>query len=297
MSILSATTTIEAERVRLENYAVDAIARAGAKAQRHAAAAVRLGSDPVGAARDVLFGNPSLHLPGLTDLVARSLVAAHLLGLRRTAIAARQHYGREILTLSRAGDKVNEWLDRLVGVAAIAETEVVGLFQRARMAAARIVQRIAAPLLRRVADARVTAPRAEPFAPSTPRAVTVEIGTQFEKAGFVPGAEHGIAPVFGGGMVRAYESGRARGWRMTPIQEKLWGLRYSAILDTRTTTLCRGLDGTVLPLGHPFFEQWTPPNHFNCRSCVIEVWQSSRLRKPPTALRGYERFGADFFVG
>lgn len=296
MSLARTANLIERERVRLENYAVTAAARAGDTALRHAAAAVRLGHDPVAAARDVLWGNPEIRQPGLEDLITRALVAAHLLGLRRTALAAREHYGRDVLTLSRVGDKLNEWLARLTDVAAISEGEAAGLFQRARAAAARIVQRITGPLLNRVAGApALAAQKAETAV--TPRAVAVELGQQFEKAGFVTGAEHGIATVLGGGMVRSYESGRARGWRTPQIREKLWGLHYTAILDSRTTELCRGLDGTVLPLGDPFWQTWTPPSHWNCRSAVVEVFESTRLREPPAEVRNYERFGADFFIG
>jgi len=320
MSILHATATIETERVRLQNYAVDAIARAGVVAQRHATAAIRLGHDPIQAARDVLVGNSAIGQAGIGETIARALVTAHLLGLRRTALAARQHYRREVLTLSRAGDRMNEWLRKLVDLTAISESEVVGLFARARAAAAAIVQRMTAPLLKRVgavADAVAKAgvePVALPslnlpvpdvggYVPSLPiyqpsmRSVARELADQFQKAGFVPGAEHGIENSLGVGMVRAYESGRARGWRTPQISEKLWGLHYSAILDTRTTQLCRGLDGTVLPLADPFWQLWSPPNHYGCRSAVIEVFESTRLNQPPADLRKYERFGPDFFLG
>jgi uncharacterized protein with gpF-like domain len=81
------------------------------------------------------------------------------------------------------------------------------------------------------------------------------------------------------------------------VREKLWGFHYSAIRDGRTSKLCRGLDGTVLPAADPFWQQWTPPNHFNCRSCVIEVWESARLKEPPASTRAYQQFGAEFFIG
>lgn len=325
MTILKATTTIEVERVRLQNYAVDSIARVGTVALRHSTAALRLGHDPVQAARDVFTGNPAIGQRGVGETVARALATSYLLGLRRTALAVRQHYGHEVLTLSRSDDKLSEWLLLLIGVSAIAETEISALFARARSAASTIVQRMTAPLLRRVAAVADAVARSGVVAaqlpaldlpiadvggyvPSIPlydppvyrptvRVVTKELATQFAKAGFVPGAEHGITNSLGVGMVGAYESGRARGWRMPAIQEKLWGLHYSAVLDDRTTNLCRGLDGTVLPLADPFWQQWTPPNHFGCRSAVIEVWQSSRLREPPADLRTYQQFGNDFFIG
>ena len=78
MSITRTTTRIETERVRLENYAVSAIASYGLVAQRHATAALRIGSDPSQAVRDVLVGNQRLGLPGIGETMARALVTAHL---------------------------------------------------------------------------------------------------------------------------------------------------------------------------------------------------------------------------
>ena len=47
-------------------------------------------------------------------------------------------------------------------------------------------------------------------------------------------------------------------------------LKFDAVLDKQTTDLCRDLDGTTLPIDHPFWKRYYPPNHFNCRSTV---WQ------------------------
>lgn len=321
LSIYNLTHRIEAERVTLENLAVDAAARIGHVGLRHAIAAMRIGSDPITAVRDVLWGNPALGLAGLETLIARALVTSHLLGLKRTALTARQHFGRDVMSLSRAGDKMDEWYKRLTGAALIAETEVVSLFQRAKIAANRIVRKITAPLFSRVAGVATIRPQTPPPAlPPTERragtfgelpdpeplglpkyapmrSIVEELGRQFAKAGFVPGAEHGIAAELGAGMVRSYESGRARGWRMTPIKERLWGLHYAAVLDLKTTMLCLGLDGTVLPADDPLWKTYTPPNHYGCRSCVLEVWESSALKEPPAFIRNHVKFGPDFFIG
>lgn len=45
-------------------------------------------------------------------------------------------------------------------------------------------------------------------------------------------------------------------------------LEFDAVLDKQTTELCRGLNGTLLPIDHPFWKKYYPPNHFNCRSTV-----------------------------
>lgn len=48
-------------------------------------------------------------------------------------------------------------------------------------------------------------------------------------------------------------------------------LEYSAILDSRTTTICGELDGKVYPLRSPEWEKYRPPNHYNCRSLLVAV--------------------------
>jgi SPP1 gp7 family putative phage head morphogenesis protein len=45
------------------------------------------------------------------------------------------------------------------------------------------------------------------------------------------------------------------------------GYQYSAILDDRTTEICRGLHGKIFKAGN----QPIPPMHFNCRSMLIPI--------------------------
>ena len=49
-------------------------------------------------------------------------------------------------------------------------------------------------------------------------------------------------------------------------------LEYTAILDSRTTSICQHLDGQVHSAeGEVWNGPWRPPNHFNCRSLLIPV--------------------------
>lgn len=50
------------------------------------------------------------------------------------------------------------------------------------------------------------------------------------------------------------------------------GERYTAILDRRTSAICRSLDGKVYPIG----EGPRPPQHPNCRSFTVSVLKSWR---------------------
>lgn len=45
-------------------------------------------------------------------------------------------------------------------------------------------------------------------------------------------------------------------------------LEFDAVIDKQTSDKCRQLNGTLLPVDHPFWDIYYPPNHFNCRSTV-----------------------------
>jgi SPP1 gp7 family putative phage head morphogenesis protein len=49
--------------------------------------------------------------------------------------------------------------------------------------------------------------------------------------------------------------------------------RYSAILDDRTTEVCRELHDSVYEADSELWNEYRPPNHFNCRSILIPVTQ------------------------
>lgn len=48
-------------------------------------------------------------------------------------------------------------------------------------------------------------------------------------------------------------------------------LRYSAILDDRTTEICTALNGDTWKVDSPNWDVYRPPNHFNCRSVLVPI--------------------------
>lgn len=62
------------------------------------------------------------------------------------------------------------------------------------------------------------------------------------------------------------------------IKERPYGT-YSAIRDRRTTDLCSGLDGIVMPLDDAFWGMYYPPNHFRCRARVTTLSQREMDRR------------------
>jgi len=49
------------------------------------------------------------------------------------------------------------------------------------------------------------------------------------------------------------------------------GVRYTAIIDDRTTLFCDQHDGETLPVNDPRVDPLTPPNHYSCRSYWVPV--------------------------
>ena len=52
-------------------------------------------------------------------------------------------------------------------------------------------------------------------------------------------------------------------------------LRYTAVLDSRTTPICRSLDGRIYQVG----QGPRPPQHWNCRSIMIPVLNKGAIAR------------------
>ena len=61
------------------------------------------------------------------------------------------------------------------------------------------------------------------------------------------------------------QAAEARQWQQIEADKDILPLiRYSAIEDENTSELCQSIDGTTLPVDDDFWDDFTPPNHFNC---------------------------------
>ncbi len=71
----------------------------------------------------------------------------------------------------------------------------------------------------------------------------------------------------------AYNHGRLTEILGADVVRFVDGVRYSAILDERTTEVCRFLDGKVfrLPAAQEELELLLPPRHYNCRSLIVPI--------------------------
>lgn len=83
----------------------------------------------------------------------------------------------------------------------------------------------------------------------------------------------------------SYSAGRWNGNEAAEIQEILWGYDYVTVGDDRVRPSHEGLDGMSLPKDSPMWDSIWPPNGFNCRCDVLEVFKDEKHRvKEPVAV-------------
>lgn len=90
---------------------------------------------------------------------------------------------------------------------------------------------------------------------------------------------------------KAYNQGRLEQFKSTG--DFVQAVQYSAILDRRTTSLCKSLNGKIMSMGNPLLSVYIPPNHFNCRSILVPVtrydnWTESDFNNVEKPSKGFD---------
>ncbi|QMS41881.1 minor head protein [Bacillus phage Bolokhovo] len=69
-----------------------------------------------------------------------------------------------------------------------------------------------------------------------------------------------------------YNAGKLARWLDPELDGFVVALQYDAITDSRTTDLCSELNGKIINVyNQDVIQQYTPPNHFNCRSQWLPI--------------------------
>lgn len=87
-------------------------------------------------------------------------------------------------------------------------------------------------------------------------------------------SEWWILSRFFNGLKSLFVMGSINLWRETVFEEhpdKVYALQFSAILDDRTTDICRSLDGIIVKMNSKEYYLIRPPRHRWCRSLLIEI--------------------------
>jgi SPP1 gp7 family putative phage head morphogenesis protein len=94
----------------------------------------------------------------------------------------------------------------------------------------------------------------------------------------------------------AYSRGRWEQQNDPDVKAMRPFLEFSAVMDGRTSEICRPIDGTILSADDPFWKTHVPPLHHSCRSTTISLTEAQAKTRgvtptPPTATPA-EGFGA-----
>jgi SPP1 gp7 family putative phage head morphogenesis protein len=84
-----------------------------------------------------------------------------------------------------------------------------------------------------------------------------------------------VENIFRTNIQSAYMAGRFEQMRRVAQARPYW--RYSAVMDRRTRPAHRALHGMVYPHGHPFWDQFYPPNGFMCR-CTVTTLSARQVK-------------------
>jgi SPP1 gp7 family putative phage head morphogenesis protein len=77
--------------------------------------------------------------------------------------------------------------------------------------------------------------------------------------------------VFRNAIMTSYNTGRDAVRQREDIQEAFPANFYSAIMDSRTTSICRTLDGSLFLVNDPAWDSYKPQNHHGCRSILVAI--------------------------
>ena len=90
------------------------------------------------------------------------------------------------------------------------------------------------------------------------------------------GSPRRLETIFDTNLRTSYSAGR---WEQIQSVKKTrpW-LRYGAILDGRERPQHRDMNGTILPVDDPFWDEWYPPNGWKCR-CRVQQLSDRDLKR------------------
>jgi SPP1 gp7 family putative phage head morphogenesis protein len=88
-----------------------------------------------------------------------------------------------------------------------------------------------------------------------------------------------LETIFRNNVQAAYSAGRWDQLQDPAVRRSHPYLMYDAVLDDRTTDICRMRDGVVRPADDPWWQSNWPPLHHNCRSGVRPLTEAEAQRR------------------
>lgn len=188
-------------------------------------------------------------------------VLGELFGRRRTQIASRDHLVRRFAAI----DSVVSQMTRLVG---LDDFEVDALRDKYRGRARAVIESMQASVLDEVSRTVEEGIRDGLHIGGIVGRVRQRMGV----IGMTPDRPWLVENLVRTQTQIAYSAGRVLQAQSPAIDEILWGYEYVAVGDDRTRPNHMALDGISLPKDDPRWNEIMPPNGYNCRCSVIEIF-------------------------
>lgn len=120
------------------------------------------------------------------------------------------------------------------------------------------------------------------------------LGAKFDELGVRPASKFQLETIFRTQSQIAFAAGKWQSERHDPfIYNHLWGYRYVTAGDDRVRPAHAILDGVTLPKGDQFWQEFYPPNGWNCRCQAIPLFEVTTIVHPHLIMPGGERVRPD----
>jgi len=127
---------------------------------------------------------------------------------------------------------------------------------------------------------------------------------RMDALGVTPKGNHLLETLVRTQLNLAYNAGRWEANKDPIIQEILTGYEYFTVGDDRVRDTHAPLDGIKMPKDDPIWDRIWPPNGYNCRCTVVEIFEPFEEKPPPDTVEVEGRMvvpgpdeGFDFNVG
>ena len=219
---------------------------------------------------------------GYVETLTDAMVLAYLRGIERTLASAAPYLAKQAgLQLSVYDDAISAHAAQL----AISNNDLIvlrdhfrGVSINAMTAAPTSIQPRLNQALSVVVEKGMTKAQAIPF-----------LRGRLGNIGLGPSpSTHLLETYYRTGVQSAYQGGRWQSAQDPDIASILWGYEYSTVGDSRVREEHAMLEGTTLPKKHPFWQQYYPPNGWNCRCTALEIFsldkgvpKGVKMKNPP----------------
>ena len=256
------------ERMRLENIGVSAGRSLGRRLRAAVVKAFSHGDDLQAAMNPIL--------QDIIQLLTGNMSAAHLAGRRRAVISAGNILHTRSLALASAANAFDGAVKFVQDRLKLSEIDVAVLNQSYGPTATRIVGEIGSVVEKGSLQAVEIAVEQGAHTRET---VNI-LRTQLDKAGLTNVQPYLLETIARTQTQLAYGAGRWNVNQDPAIDEILWGYEYVTVGDDRVRPKHETLNGTRYPKNDPLLQEIWPPNGFDCRCTMIEIYFEGTPNRP-----------------